>query len=326
MDITRRARRYAAFALSAALLAAPLAHAQSPAAWKPERQVTLVVPYNPGGGTDATARAVASRLSTIWGQPVVVENVGGADGLIGTRRVMDAAPDGYTLLFQVPSILLMKYQRSLKGIDPVTRLQPVTAVATSPTALVISGTLPFKTLPELIEHCRGRPCSAGSGENSSKVRAQKFAADYKLSSLVVVNYKGTSPIVSDLVSGNLTMAFTGITAATPLHKTGRLRILVTNGHQRAQSLPDVPTSQEAGWPDSYSVTWYGMFAPKGMPASIATAIADATREAGKDANVREALAIAGAEPAFTSPDTFATMVRDDAARLGALVKQFPLED
>ena len=294
--------------------------------WKPERQVTLVVPYNPGGGTDATARAVAGRLSLLWKQAVVVENQGGADGLIGTRRVIEAAPDGYTLLFQVPSILLMKYQRSLKGIDPVTRLTPVTAVATSPTALVMTGTLPFKTLPELVAYCRSKPCNVGSGENSSKVRAQKFAADYNLRDMSVINYKGTSPIVSDLVSGNLTMAFTGITAAMPLHRTGRLRILVTNGDQRAHALPDVPTSMEAGWPDSHSVTWYGVFAPKGTPAPIARAVADAIRETGKDKHVQEALAVAGAEAAFTSPAAFTEMIRKDDARLGELVRRFPLED
>lgn len=317
--------RGAVLAVLAAASLASAAQAQK-AAWTPERQVTLIVPYNPGGGTDATARAVANRLAVLWKQPVVVQNLGGADGLVGTRRVIDAAPDGYTLLFQVPSILLMKYQRSLKGIDPVTRLAPVTAVATSPTALVMTGTLPIKTLPELIDYCRANPCNVGSGENSSKVRAHKFAADYKLQNMAVVNYKGTSPIVGDLVSGNLTMAFTGITAAMPLHKTGRVRILVTNGNQRALSLPDVPTSMEAGWRDSYSVTWYGMFAPKGTPAPITRAIADAVREAGKDPQVREALAVAGIEPAFTSPAVFADMVRQDDARLGALVQRFPLEE
>ena len=316
----------AALALTAAIGFFGAAYAAPEAPWVPSRPVTLVVPYNPGGGTDATARAVACRLAVLWKQPVVVENLGGADGLIGTRRVIEAAPDGYTLLFQVPSILLMKYQRSLKGIDPVARLTPVTAVATSPTALVVTTTLPFKGLPDLIAYCRSQPCNAGSGENSSKVRAQKFAADYQLPNLAVVNYKGTAPIVGDLVSGNLTMAFTSITAAMPLHKSGRLRILVTNGRERAHALPDVPTSMEAGWADSYSVTWYGMFAPKGTPPAVAQAIADATREASKDPHVREALATAGAEPAFTSPAGFAQMVREDEARLGALVKRFPLED
>ena len=313
------------FALVIGSLWAATASAQAPT-WSPERQVTLVVPYNPGGGTDATARAVAGRLSLLWKQPVVVENVAGADGLIGTRRVMKAAPDGYTLLFQVPSILLMKYQSSLKGIDPVASLTPVTAVATSPTALVMTGTLAIKSLPDLIAYCKSKPCSAGSGENSSKVRAQKFAADYKLRDLSVVNYKGTAPIVSDLVSGNLTMAFTGITAAMPLHKTGRLRILVTNGDQRAQALPDVPTSKEAGWPDSYSVTWFGVFAPKDTPEPIAKAIADAIRESGKDKHVQEALAVAGAEAAFTSPEAFSEMILKDDAHLGELVRRFPLSE
>jgi tripartite-type tricarboxylate transporter receptor subunit TctC len=303
--------------------AAPAPWAQ--AVWAPTKPVTMVVPYNAGGGTDATARAVAKRLSVLWRHPVVIENIGGADGLIGTRRVIDAPADGYTLLFQVPSLVLMKYQPSLKGIDPLARLEPVTAVATSPTAVVIGGTLPVKNFQELVAYCKSKPCNAGSGENSSKVRARQFAADNKLADLAIVGYRGTAPIVSDLVSGNLTMAFTGITAALPLHKMGRLRILVTNGERRALALPDVPTSQESGWADSYSVTWYGVFAPKGTPASITGAIAKAMKEAGADPEVQRAIEIAGAEPSFNTPAQFAEQVRQDDRRLSALAKRFPFE-
>jgi tripartite-type tricarboxylate transporter receptor subunit TctC len=299
--------------------------AQAQADWAPTRAVTLVVPYNAGGGTDATARAVARKLTDIWHQPVVVENIAGADGLIGTRRVMDAKSDGYTLLFQVPSLVLMKYQPSLKGIDPLSQLAPVTAVATSPTALVITGTLPIKTLQELITHCQQNPCNAGSGENSSKIRARQFAADNKLSDLAIVSYRGTSPIVNDLVSGNLTMAFTGITAAMPLHRAGRLRILVTNGDKRAPALPDVPTSVESGWANSYSVTWYGVFAPKGTPSAVTSAVAKAMKEAGKDPEVQHAIEVAGAEPEFSTPDEFAERIRQDDQRLSVLAKRFPFE-
>lgn len=306
---------------------ASAAFGQAAAAWAPARQVSLVVPYAPGGGTDATARAVAHRLSKIWGQPVVVENVGGAGGLLGTRRVIDAAPDGHTLLFQVPSLLLMKYQPSLKGIDPVSRLEPVSAVATSPTALVIGASLPIRSLAELVQHCRraAQPCSAGSGENSSKVRARQFAADNGLPELTVISYRGTGPIVTDLVGGNLTMAFTGITAALPLHKTGRVRILATHGNRRALALPDVPTSMEAGWADSYSVTWYGVLAPRGTSPRITEAVARALKQSGDDAEVQRAIALAGAEPAFMTPAGFAALIRQDDARLSALARRFPFE-
>ena len=300
---------------------------QAPAEWKPTYPVTIVVPYAAGGGTDATARAVAQRLSEAWGQPVLVENVAGADGLIGTRRVMDSKPDGQTLLLQVPSLLLMKYQSSLKGVDPMARLEPVSALSMSPTAVVVTGKLPIHSLADLAAYCRkpGAACSAGSGENSSKLRARLFADSYGLHDLAIVNYKGTSPIISDLVSGNLTMAFTGLTAALPLHKTGQLRIVATNGDQRASALADVPTSAEAGWANAYSVTWYGLLAPKGTPPRIVSALAAAVKESGRFSGVQQAIELAGGEPHFSSPAEFkAQIVRDDLL-LSARAAKYPLD-
>jgi tripartite-type tricarboxylate transporter receptor subunit TctC len=309
------------------LLALPSNAQQSSAAWKPSRPVSIVVPYASGGGTDATARAVARRLSEAWGQPVLVENIAGADGLIGTRKVIDARPDGHTVLLQVPSILLMKYQSSLKGVNPVAQLEPVSALAMSPTAVVVGGKLAIKSLAELAAWCRkpGNTCSAGSGENSSKLRAKLFADHYGLHDLAIVNYKGTSPIISDLVAGNLTMAFTGLTAALPLHKTGQLRIVSTNGDQRASAVPEVPTSTEAGWPNAYSVTWYGMFAPRGTPVRITSAIAVALRESGKFADVQQAIELAGADPRFSTPGEFSAQIARDDALLSARAAKYPIE-
>lgn len=300
---------------------------QAGAAWKPMRAVTIVVPYAPGGGTDATARAVARRLSEAWGQPVLVENLAGADGLIGTRRVMDSRPDGQTLLLQVPSLLLMKYQSSLKGVNPVAQLEPVSALSMSPTAVVVTGKLPIHSLAELAAYCRkpGAACSAGSGENSSKLRARLFADAYGLHDLAIVNYKGTSPIISDLVSGNLTMAFTGLTAALPLHKSGQLRIVATNGDQRAGALPAVPTSAEAGWANAYSVTWYGLFAPRGTPPRITSALAAAVKESGKFSDVQQAIELAGGEPRFSTPAEFMTQIARDDALLSARAARYPLD-
>lgn len=317
---------YRALAVALAVLPAA-AVAQTPSSWSPSHPVTLIVPYAAGGGTDATARAVARRLQDLWRQPVVVENLGGADGLIGTRRVIDAKPDGHTLLLQVPSLLLMKYQRSLKGVDPVSRLEPVSALAMSPTAVVVSGKLPIHSLAELVAYCRkpGASCSAGSGENSSKLRARLFADYFGLADMPVISYRGTSPIVTDLVGGNVTVAFTGLTAALPLHKSGKVRIVATNGDTRAKALPDVPTSQEAGWPNAYSVTWYGIFAPKGTPANIVKAISATLRETAKFEDVQNALELAGAEPRFSTPAEFALQIRRDDTLLSARAKKYPLE-
>jgi tripartite-type tricarboxylate transporter receptor subunit TctC len=314
--------------LSALWLAAacPAAMARAPD-WKPDRLVTLVVPYAPGGGTDATARALARRLSVEWDQAVVVENLAGADGLIGTRRVIKAAPDGYTLLMQVPSIVLTKYLPVSKGADPLAQLTPVSVVAESPAAIVVGGGVPARSVAELVAYCKAapQPCSAGSGENISKVTAKKFASATGLSNLIIINYRGTAPIVTDMLGGQVTMAFTGITAALPHHQTGALRILATEGDKRAQALPDVPTIAQAGVPDLRSVTWYGLFAPMNTPANVTESISRAVRAAGQDADVRKAVALAGGEMTLGTPAEFAAQIQRDDAYFGELARRFPFD-
>jgi tripartite-type tricarboxylate transporter receptor subunit TctC len=288
----------------------------------------MVVPYAAGGGTDATARAVARSLGVVWGQPVIVENQPGADGLIGTRRVIEAKPDGYTLLLQIPSLVLMKYLPEHKGADPIAKLEPISDLAESPAALVVTGTVPVKTVAELIQYCKTAktPCSAGSGENSSKVRARWFAEESGIKDLIVVNYKGTAPIVPDLINGTVTMAFTGITAALPHHKKGTVRIIMTQGQKRAKAVPEVPNGDEQGMKGYYSVTWYGLFAPKGTPANIVDRIAQAVKETGKDPSVQQAIELAGAEPVLSTPKEFAAIVERENAHFAQMVKRFPLNE
>ncbi|MES2610362.1 MAG: tripartite tricarboxylate transporter substrate binding protein [Pseudomonadota bacterium] len=320
----RSARVAWALAAAGAVLA-PAAHAQ--AVWKPTHPVTLVVPYAAGGGTDATARAVARQLGVIWGQPVVVENMPGADGLIGSRRVMEAKADGHTLLLQVPAIVLTRYMPGLKGIDPLARLEPVTAVSQSPAAIVASAKLPAKTLAELFQYCKtaATPCSLASGESLARISGKQLADESGIANLITVNYRGTGAIVTDMIANNVNFSFTGITAALPHHKAGTLRILATQGTKRAAVLPDVPTTAEAGFPQFQSVTWFGLFAPKGTPAAATQGIVAALREAVKDADVQKTIAAAGAEPVVNSPAEFAAQVQRESERLGALVKRYPLE-
>ncbi|MGJ7525313.1 Bug family tripartite tricarboxylate transporter substrate binding protein [Variovorax sp. GB1P17] len=317
-----------AFALlpAAVLFAlAPPAFAQ--ASWHPDRPVTLIVPYSAGGGTDATARAVSKQLGVIWKQPVVVENMPGADGLIGTRRVMEAKPDGYTLLLQVPSIVVTKYTPGLKGVDPLARLEPVTAVSQSPAAVVVSAKLPVKTFGEFIQYCKtaAQPCSLGTGESTARISAKQLAAEAGLPNLIVVNYRGTGAIVTDMIANNVNMAFTGITAALPHYKSGTLKILATQGAKRAAALPEVPTTAEAGYPQFRSVTWFGLFAPMGTPPAVTQGIVAALQEAVKDADVQKTIASAGAEPVVNTPSAFAAQVREESERMAALVKLYPLE-
>jgi tripartite-type tricarboxylate transporter receptor subunit TctC len=320
------APRLALAMFAASVVLAPQAHAAAPA-WKPIHQVTLVVPYAAGGGTDATARAVSRRLGELWGQPVVVENLPGADGLIGTRRVIDARPDGHTLLLQVPAIVLTRYQPGLKGIDPLAQLEPVTAISQSPAAVVVSGKLPVKSMAELVQYCRVAvtPCSLGTGETLARLSGKLLAAEAKLPNLIVANYRGTGAIVQDLIANNVNFSFTGLTAALPHHRAGTLRIIATQGDRRAALLPDVPTTAEAGFGQFRSVTWYGLFAPLGTPLAVREGIVAALREAVQDVQVQATIAAAGAEPVVNAPSDFAREVRAESERLGLLVKRHPIE-
>ncbi|MDO8776763.1 MAG: tripartite tricarboxylate transporter substrate binding protein [Burkholderiaceae bacterium] len=300
---------------------------QAQTVWKPSRPVTLVVPYAPGGGTDTVARAVSKQLAVIWGQSVVVENLPGADGLIGTRKVMDAQPDGTTLLMQVPAIVLTKYTPGLKGIDPLSRLQPITAVAQASNAVVISGKLPVKSLTEFVQYCRrpGQRCSVATTDNQSRILSRQFVAEEKLDSTVIVNYRGTAAIVTDMIANNVDMAFTGIAAALPHHKADTLRFIATTGDRRAAALPNVATTTEAGFPQYRSINWFGLFAPVGLPPAAAQGLVAALREAVKTPDVQNTILAAGAETLVNTSTEFAVQVKAESERLGTLVKRYPLE-
>lgn len=311
----------AALALAAL---APAAHAQT--AWKPSHPVTIVVPYVPGGGTDTTARATAKLLAQIWGQPVVVENVPGADGLIGGRRVIEAKADGHTLLLQTPAIVLTKHAPSFRGPDPLAGLQPVTNIAYSPGVIVANGKIPASTLPELVAWCKAAPtpCSMGTGENVAKLFGRQMQAEV-LPNLIVVNYKGTAAIISDMIANNVNFAVTGITAALPHQKAGTLKIVASQGTQRAPAAPEVRTVTETGMPQYEYTTWFGLFAPKDTPPAVAQGIYAAVKEAMRHPDLQKAIAGAGAIPLVNTPAEFAAQVRKEDERFTGLAKRFPLE-
>jgi tripartite-type tricarboxylate transporter receptor subunit TctC len=318
-----RRRSALALALIAALGAASAAHAQ--ATWKPDKQVTLVVPYSPGGGTDAQSRAVARELQRIWGQTVIVDNTAGADGLIGTRKVIESRPDGYMLLVQLNSLTLLKHLPTFKGTDPVTQLVPVSAFASLPVVLVANAKLPIKTVAELTAYCKANPCSFGTTENVARLQAQMYKAETGIDNLVVVNYKGGGQLITDLVGNNVNVAIMGITAAMPHYKSGALRVLASAGKKRSPVMPEVPSAQEAGMPGMDEPIWYGVFAPKDTPANIVQGVAAAVREAIKGDEVKKTFATLGSDAIGNSPAEFATMVKEEADRMGVLVKRFPIE-
>jgi tripartite-type tricarboxylate transporter receptor subunit TctC len=310
-----------ALAFAASLGASTAAQAQ----WKPDRLVTLIVPYSPGGGTDAQSRAVARELQRIWGQPVIVENTAGADGLIGTRKVIEARPDGYTLLVQLNSLTLLKHLPGFKGTDPVTQLAPVSAFASLPGVFVVNAKLPVKTVGEMTRYCKAQPCSFGTTENVARLQAQMYKAENAIDNMVVVNYKGGGQLITDIVANNVNVGIMGITAALPHYKSGALRILASAGKKRSAVLPDVPSATEAGMPGMDEPVWYGVFAPKDTPVSIVQGVAAAVREAVKADDVKKIFGALGSEAIGNTPAEFAAMVKVEADRMAALVKRFPIE-
>ena len=315
----------AAFGALAMVGAMTAFDAQAQAAWKPEKPVTLVVPYAPGGGTDAQSRAVARELQRLWGQTVIVDNTSGADGLIGTRKVIEAKPDGYTLLVQLPSLTLLKHLPTFKGTDPVTQLVPVSAFSSLPGIFVANAKLPLKTAVEAARYCKTTPCSFGTTENIARLQGQMWKADNGLDNLVIANYKGGGQLITDLVANNVNVAIMGITAVMPHYKSGALRILATAGKKRSSVTPEVPSAAEAGIAGFDSTTWYGIFAPKGTPDPIVQGIAAAVHQAVSSDEVKKAFSSLGAEAIGNTPSEFAALVREEGERMGALVKRFPIE-
>ena len=319
--------RGAARLLPAVALAALAFGAQAQGVWKPDHPVTLVVPYAAGGGTDAQARAVAQDLSKVWGQPVVIENLPGAEATIGTRKVIGAKPDGYTLLVHIHAITLAKHLPSANGFDPLKELVPVSAFSQLAGVFVANPALPGKTLKEALDYCRTaeKPCSFGTTESVARLQAKMLEEEQKIKELIVVNYKGSGQVVTDLVAGNINTSIMGVTSALAHHQSGALKVLATLGAKRSSILPDVPSTAEAGVPSLDTITWYGIFAPKGTPQNIVDGVAAAVGQAVKGEASTRTFQGLGAEALGTTSAEFTNIIRKETARMDDLVKRFPLQ-
>jgi tripartite-type tricarboxylate transporter receptor subunit TctC len=194
-----------------------------------------------------------------------------------------------------------------------------------PVVLVANAKLPIKTVAELTQYCKANPCSFGTTENVARLQAQMYKAETGIDNLVVVNYKGGGQLITDLVANHVNVAIMGITAALPHYKSGALRVLASAGKKRSPVMPEVPSALEAGMPGMDEPIWYGVFAPKDTPANIVQGIAAAVREAVKGDEVKKTFATLGSDAIGNSPAEFATMVKEEADRMGALVKRFPIE-
>lgn len=307
------------------LIATPKAIAQQ--VWKPTHEVTIVVPFTAGGGSDTAARALAQSLGKIWQQPVIVRNAPGADGFIGAKQVVEAKPDGYTMLLHQPTLTLMKHLRALDDFDPLANLTPVTTVVQMVPALAVSGKVPVKNIDELIKHCKSvqTPCSIGTVTTTSKIYAKQLAAETGLNNLIVVSYRGASPMVTDVIANNVTMMFTSIAATLPFYQKGILNVVATLGKERARALPDVPSIAEQGFSQFAQPSWNALFVPKGTPENVIDSIEKAVRTALTDSEVRKTILESGAEPVAVDRADFTRQVAADDERLSKLLTRYPIQ-
>ncbi len=293
----------------------------------PTRNVVLVVPAVAGGGLDAIGRALAVHLSEEFRKPVVVENQPGADGLIATQRVINATPDGHTLLLQIPALIMLKHTMRDLPFDPATALMPVSELGRVPTAIAVSSKLPVNTFADLVRYCNAQPtpCTSGTGQAMSALSGKRVYTLTGLTNVVNVSYKGTAPVITDVLGGHITIGVTSVAAPLMHYKSGAVRVLAVNSDKRYSQMPDVPTFREAGIPMPPRGAWYGMFAPLRTPDDVLARIERGVTSARANPAVRQAVEAIGAEPVFGSRKDFVTAYREEDAFLAQLVEQYPLK-
>ncbi len=295
----------------------------------PSKPITMIVPFPPGGATDAIARIVAQRLTVILGQSVVVENHPGAGGVIGAGLAAHASSDGYTLLFTSSSThsIAPSFTKKLP-YDTQTDFTPIGGGVVSPALLTVTKTLPINTLKELIVYAKAHPgelnfASSGNG-TVIQLNAEALKADAGIE-MVHVPYKGSALALPDLISGKVHLIFDVMIASLQPVKDGKLTALGVGSLKRSPLLPNVPTIAEAGKDFGLghfeSSTWFGLFGPKNLSSDIVNILNSALNKAIISPDVVERFAQLGAEPIPGTPEKFATMVAVERVRWSKLIKQ-----
>ena len=296
----------AALAYAVLLLALPASSfAQAP---YPTRAVRLVVPFPPGGGTDIISRTVAQRLSETWGQPVIVDNRGGANGIIGTDAAAKAKPDGYTLVVVIATHAINPSLYKKLPYDTAADFVPVTLMAQYPFILTIHPALPAKNVREFIALAKARPGQlsyASSGNGSGPHLGYELFKTTATIDVVHVPYKGAGPANVDLISGQVQSMFNNFLAAMPQIKSGRLRVLAVTSARRSQVMPELPTLAESGLPGFDVTGWYALLAPAGTPQTIVAKVQADVAAALRVPAVHSRLSSEGAEPVGSTPEQFA---------------------
>jgi tripartite-type tricarboxylate transporter receptor subunit TctC len=310
----------AATAATAATLVAPAVQAQS----LPAGPVRILVGFAPGGGTDILARIVAQKLQTMWGITVLVENRAGATGVIAAEAVAKAAPDGNTLLMAHINSHALAPALMPKLSYVVDRdFTPLTLVGITPNLLISNNDQPAKTVAELVSLCKANPGKVSFG-SAGQGSAQHMALEsFKLAAgvdTIHIPYKGSGPMLVDLIGGQIGYSFDTMTAATPHVKSGKVRAIAQTRAKRASSYPNVPTMVEAGFPNFEATTWYGLVGPGKLPPAMAQRMNEDINKVLVMPDVVEKLAQYGAEDGGGSAQRFADFIRTEQIKWAKVVK------
>jgi tripartite-type tricarboxylate transporter receptor subunit TctC len=299
-----------------------LAAASAGAAY-PERPIHIIVPYPPGGLTDAVARQVGKSLSERLKQPVVIENVGGGGGNIGAQRAARSPADGYTLYIgnnATVGINTLIYKQL--PFDPIKELAPISLVAESQTILVVHPSLPVKSVAELVAYAKSRPGQLNFGSTGTGGLSHLAGEMLKSSAgiqMTHIPYKGTGPALTDLLAGQIQLMFND--TAAPHIKSGKLRALAVTGTRRWAELPEVPTLGELGVAGYETYNWFGILAPAGTPADVIAMLNRELVAVMKDPAMQAWMQSRGAEAASGSVEEFSAYIRRDLAKWSRVVKE-----
>lgn len=304
--------------LATALLFALAVQAQD----YPTKPIRIVTPYPAGGGVDFMARILAEKFREKWGQPVLVENRAGGGGNVGTEYVAKASPDGHTLLFVAPGPMVIN--KTLYGnlpFDPDT-LEPVSVVATITNVLVVHPRMPVHSVRELIAYAKDHPGKINYATQAIGSVAHLTGELLQMTTgikIVHIPYKGAAPAISDLLGGQVDMAFLELSVAVPHIRAGKLRGLAVGDKKRSSSLLDVPAMSEVV-PGLVFVAWYGMVAPPKTPSAIVHKVSAAIAEALKEPEVAKQIRDRSAEPAGSTPEEMDGLLKEERERYGKVIR------
>jgi tripartite-type tricarboxylate transporter receptor subunit TctC len=308
--------------IAATALTAAVALAQAPA--YPTRPLTLVVPYPAGGGNDVIARLVAAKMSQNLGQPIVIENRAGAGSTIGTRDVARAAPNGYTILIATSSLAINPSLYPDADYDPKKDFAPIGLIATSANLVLVRPSLPAHSLADLIALAKAAPgklnfASTGTG-TSTHLAALLFAGMAGVT-LTAIPYKGVAPAVTDLLGEHVDLMFCPTASVIGLVQQGKLRALAVTAAKRSSLLPQVPSVAEAGLAGYQAELHYGLVAPAGTPRPIVDKLNAALNAALGDPEIKNRLAIDGAEVLPGTPEAYSADIAAEEAKWSAVIKK-----